>query len=799
MQHIYLLFFGLLFTAQAYCQQQLRVINQRSAEGIPEVFIYSFKNNFNALSDENGYFEVPKHLLNDTLFAQHPSFHTEKIIVSNHQLNNNIHLKEKLVNLDEILISVSKSSNKKKEVPNQVHIISLKTLEMMSSSTAADILQQTGAAYVQKSQSGGGSPILRGFEANKVLLIYDGLRMNNAIYRSGHLQNAISIDQNTLAATEVIYGPGSVIYGSDALGGVIHYISEDPETSKSDNTAYQTNYLLRTSSANKEKTVSINLAMSLKKIAALTSVTYSSFEDLQAGKKQLTLYPDFARLPYYYQRINNQDSTVLNESPYYQKNTSYSQLNYLQKYTIKINKNTFHKLKLYHSTSSNIPRYDRLNDLSDGNMKFAEWHYGPQSWTIIQHRFIKDSIQSVFANHIQTSLAMQHLNESRITRKFQNLIRTVKQESIKVYSLNIDLEKNIKSNKLSYGIDYHYNKVLSTAYTQNINSNLSSPTITRYPNGGSSYLTAALYSYFQTTFNQKWDAHFGIRFNAVQSYLNFLKDDALNESVYANYSNTALTGSSGFHFHPNKNNRFKFILSTGFRAPNIDDLGKMFETNDGHVVVPNIDLKSEYLYNSEISYENEALLNFRWEVGYFQSLINNVIVRKPFIFEGSNYLFYNDELRLVEANQNSDQGFINGLHFNFKGYFSKSFSIKGNYNITKGIDLTNKEALSHIPPHYATLHLNHSSGKFRQGFWSLYNGWKRISDYGQGSTDKPEEATIDGTPSYILFNYDLAYTPSEQLTIIFQIENIFDQLYKPFASGVAGGGRNFRITLRTQL
>ena len=82
--------------------------------------------------------------------------------------------------------------------------------------------------FVQKSQQGGSSPVIRGFEASRVLLVVDGIRMNNAIYRAGHLQNVITVDQNMLERVEVLYGPASTLYGSDALGGVIHLRTKQP-------------------------------------------------------------------------------------------------------------------------------------------------------------------------------------------------------------------------------------------------------------------------------------------------------------------------------------------------------------------------------------------------------------------------------------------------------------------------------------------------------------------------------------------------------------------------------------------
>ena len=90
------------------------------------------------------------------------------------------------------------------------------------------MLAQTGEVFVQKSQMGGGSPVIRGFEANKVLIVVDGVRLNNAIYRSGHLQNVITLEPSELESAEIVFGPGSVIYGSDALGGVMDFHTREP-------------------------------------------------------------------------------------------------------------------------------------------------------------------------------------------------------------------------------------------------------------------------------------------------------------------------------------------------------------------------------------------------------------------------------------------------------------------------------------------------------------------------------------------------------------------------------------------
>ena len=123
--------------------------------------------------------------------------------------------------LDEVVISANNFKEKKKNVAQLIDVITAKTIAETNAQNTGDLLINTGKVFVQKSQQGGSSPVIRGFEASRILIVIDGVRMNNAIYRSGHLQNIITADQNMLSRVEVLYGPSSTIYGSDALGGAI--------------------------------------------------------------------------------------------------------------------------------------------------------------------------------------------------------------------------------------------------------------------------------------------------------------------------------------------------------------------------------------------------------------------------------------------------------------------------------------------------------------------------------------------------------------------------------------------------
>ncbi|MBL0100003.1 MAG: TonB-dependent receptor plug domain-containing protein [Saprospiraceae bacterium] len=130
--------------------------------------------------------------------------------------------------LDEIVISANRVPERRSDVAQQISLIKKEYILQQSPMNIADLLVSTGDVFVQKSQQGGGSPVLRGFEASRVLLVVDGVRLNNIIYRAGHLQNSITLDPSVLERVEILNGSGSTIYGSDALGGVIHFKTRNP-------------------------------------------------------------------------------------------------------------------------------------------------------------------------------------------------------------------------------------------------------------------------------------------------------------------------------------------------------------------------------------------------------------------------------------------------------------------------------------------------------------------------------------------------------------------------------------------
>ena len=106
--------------------------------------------------------------------------------------------------MEEITVAANRQQDVKMNVPQQVYILSRAQIERANAPTAADLLTTDGLLTVQKSQQGGGSPMIRGFESSRVLLVMDNVKMNNLIYRAGHLQNIITVDPSILERVEVL-------------------------------------------------------------------------------------------------------------------------------------------------------------------------------------------------------------------------------------------------------------------------------------------------------------------------------------------------------------------------------------------------------------------------------------------------------------------------------------------------------------------------------------------------------------------------------------------------------------------
>ena len=819
MKHRITVFF-LLFVTTIF-SQTITVIDAETGKPVEAVAVFNKSKSTSAVSDELGKIDISDFKKNELLTFTHVSYaqYQEKKSVIKRN-NYHVYLSKNSEQLDEVVVSVFKNREKTNRIAEQIAVVSSKEIEKLSPQTSADLLASVPGIKVQKSQFGGGSPVLRGMESNRVLLVVDGVRMNNAIYRKGHLQNSITVAPNLLDRTEVVFGPSSVIYGSDALGGVIHYYTKTPKLSEK-GSEIKGNTFLRYSSANNEVTNVVSAELRFKKWASFTSIAHSNFGDLKMGEKRSHGFDDWGKVPFYSNNTNTfySDRPVANSDQNLQRNTGYSQTDVLQKFYVPFSKNTDFKLNIQYSTSSDIPRFDKLNELKNGSLKFAEWYYGPQERLLISPQLIINPKKKWMDNGTIT-LAYQNIKESRIQRKFGSLDRSYRKESVDAFSLNGDFTIPLAENRnLGYGIEVTYNDVESNSYGKTLRVNDNNiigfdgdfTVQSRYPDGGSSYLSSAFYVDYRQDINSKSTLNTGIRgTNTV------LKAKWLDETFIdipqndIQLDNQSLTATIGYVYKPNKTWQLNTVLSSGFRSPNIDDVGKIREKN-GKVTIPNTSLKPEHAYNAEIGaqkYFNNR--KFRIGANVYYTLLNNYIYRESFELNGSSTIEYDGEDGAIVANVNKGTAYVTGATVSYQGKLHRNWNTSGFVTYTYGKTYDTNEPMSSIPPLFGRFDLSYVNNKFEGGANLVFNSKKDISDYNiTEGIDNHEQtpivnanATEDidkyyGSPSWMTVGLYGKFQFTKNIALQAQLSNLFDEHYKEFASGVSAAGRNISVSLLT--
>jgi hemoglobin/transferrin/lactoferrin receptor protein len=779
-----------LLISQSSAGQQITVLDGTSGLPIENVALFNQDRSVSAISDAFGKVDLGQFAENDSIFFQHSSYKLSGY--TRHELifgSGRVFLERRNIMMEEFVISATKGKEDRDETPGMIDVLGPEQLKTTAFQTGADILQESGNVLVQKSQGGGGSPILRGFEANKILLVVDGVRMNNAIYRSGHLQNSITVDNSILDRVEILFGPSSIIYGSDALGGVIHYHTRNPEYDTTRASAYG-----QFSTANLGKIIHGDFNIGRKKIANTTSLTFKDFGDIWSGRNRKTQWGDWGKVNHYVIRTGDRDSTVANPETHVQKKTGYSQLDLFSKTGYAPSAYLDLSLNLQLSTSSDIDRFDQLNDYNGENLKYAEWYYGPQN------RFLS-SVQAVCTRHnplftnMTAILSFQKIDEDRITRNFDANAKLFQEEDVFVYGATIDFTRLMeKGHRLLYGLEFHHNDVRSSARYENIIDGSIGEAITRYPGGGSHTNAVSAYGNYKMLVDPRVVLNLGLRYHYGMLRSDFT-DTNLPHSVIR-ISNGALTGSASVVYFPWKTWRYRFTLATGFRNPNVDDYGKVRAKGD-YVTVPNENLKPEYTYNLELGvgkvFPGIASVNGSAWLTY----LRDAIVRVDHSLNGADSLWYDGQYYRIITNANASHATIQGISLNVNSETSGPLSFRGSFNYMLGRDVTNGVPLAHIPPVFGRFSLGYQHRKLMAEAYLAYSGrkyWSSMSPYGE---DNEDEAIMDfGYPAWSTINLRAQYRMGDRFLVQFGIQNILDRFYKVFASGVGAPGRNFILTFR---
>jgi hemoglobin/transferrin/lactoferrin receptor protein len=751
--------------------QTIYIIDELTKKQISNANIFNASNG--TVSNKKGAVDLSKFKSTDLISIQHISYINRDVLKS--LINDTIYLIPnsyilKTITFEDVRVPLIYQS-----ALSRVNKRKIQSLEINST---AELLKKSIGVTVQESQSGGGSPNFRGMEANRLLIVVDGIPLNNAIFRNGHVQSSSSINPFFIDNLSVVTGPSSVVYGDGAMGGAIIINTINNEIFTGTSNVLEQKY----NSANNSSSLSYLSNFNNKKLSIVNGLAIKKSGNIKMGKNRAHGYENWGL---YNETVRGNE----------QLNTGFNKYDAIQKIYIKINKKENVNLNSQFSTTSNISRYDKLNDMQYGQKKYKLWFYGPQT-RIFQKINYNRKTTNFFSDKFSVILSWQNLKESRHKQKTNDLGVSIRKENVLILDGILDVKKTIKKIQLNYGLSYRYQHVESSAEIIQDN-NQSFFNTTRYPDGGSNVVDGSIYTQVNWKLLKKTTIFLGERYNINSLYSKFDNNEIYNLPFSEiTSSNNAFVSSVLINQKISKGISTNIAYYMGFRNPNVDDVGKIFSKNDYSVVIPNDNLKPEKTSNFEYSFimNNEKI---KFEAQYYRINIKDAVKREKSSLNGQDSIVYDGELMQIQMNQNIESAKIDGVSLATEIQFTNSTKIECMLNYLNGeTDL--KRPLAHIPPLSSHINLSYNYNKNNLILSYSYNGWKRVENYDDNGVDNIEEATVEGNPSWQTLDLKYINKLTKDIEMRISIENIFDVHYKTFGSGISAKGRNFILSLVTK-
>jgi hemoglobin/transferrin/lactoferrin receptor protein len=432
---------------------------------------------------------------------------------------------------------------------------------------------------------------------------------------------------------------------------------------------------------------------------------------------------------------------------------------------------------------------------------YGDWYYGPEKMLLTSYQYSDTRVRK-YSDQISLTLAYQKIGESRNTRSFGSNNLTQRKEELHMLSMNLDFRKKIGIHEWRYGAEMVWNEVNSSAQKQDPKGNYLGPASTRYPNGGSHMNWAGVYVSFSHELHKKWIIHEGLRLNGTllqaeftdKRFYEFLPNDITQK-------NLSLCGNIGLVYLPNLSTKFYANVGNAFRTPNVDDVGKIFDSKSGQaMIIPNAQLKAEQTITGEIGLLSKPWKNLEVDVNFYYTALFNALVVVPTQKNGADSLVYDGKLTPVFTLDNAQNAFIYGSTAAIKWKLNNNLRLSSGLSYTYGRILGDSMMpLDHIPPMYGKTEIIFQKEKWEVCAYSLYNGSKALKDYYLNGEDNLQYATANGMPAWYTLNVSGSYkivVLKMNLNIRLGLDNILDRNYRTFASGMSAGGRNFWLNLR---
>ena len=767
--------------------------------GLPGVKVYTINSEDTLETNSDGEVNIDIFPSDQPIVFSFPYF--KKAVYKKQQLasmNNIVYLER-----SEVLLALNQSNLTAKEysedLPFFVNIVNLDENSLL------DIDENTGASRVTAENYEGAITVFRGLEADKMLLVIDGVRLNDEIHKNGKVEGLLSFDKANILRIQQIYGTPFTIYSPEASGGVIHYFTKIPPITNEQLARFKIQVGSKYMSASNSFINNINFTISFPKVASFTSLSYGKYGEIMMGKNRdyLPEIDSIYGLNLYY--IDNQIDTDIvktNENPYLQRGTDFKQIYFLQKLRFHFSDFTNLFLNFHYANTSKVGIYSGLTEINIDHLRFAQCEFEPQNKFIANANLLLEQRTRLFSV-ASISATFLTYNEYRLTRKLNNPVALHQIENIYNYKFNADFVKTLNISRITYGIDYSYSDLHSKAFFENIRTDSTWQGMTRYPTNGSFSHTAGIYFGYKWMALASFHVNFGVRYNFKYTEANFSNISpqlplTFTKKIYYNHSPAAAISLNSFPF---SFLQIKAMISFSQHLPIIDDFGKIM-VKDFIVTIPTDNLLPEKNYNAEIGINFLPSDNFKVFGSVFSTFSQDAIILKDTTLNGEDSLFFGTDQYNIATHVNIPQAIIYGASSSIKfNYFfdenqKKGIKINSSINYIKGINLSENLPLPHISPIFGNGSILLKINKLALKVSTEFNTTKPREELSPVGEDYIEKASSQGFVGWQIYNAQIILQITKNNQITFGIDNIFDKFYRRYSTAIAAPGRNYVFTAK---
>ena len=654
--------------------------------------------------------------------------------------------------LQDMQVTATRNAKLVYDVAQGVTLVGREEVERESPQVLAEALRGRVGTFFQQTTPGQGTAIIRGLKGSQILHLVDGMRLNNAFFRSAPNQYLALVDAYAVEQTEVIRGSAGTLYGADAMGGVIQMLTGEPEFRGDDWTLEADGYASYRH-ADRGKVFRAESAMGKEGMAFSAGVTWQDYGDRRTGSERIS--------------PSEYDSTAADAKLFFGLG-EYSDL----------------MLSYQTVDQPNTPRVDELIPGFGQDEPSSElFAFRPNQRDFYHARF-RTAPGLLWLDHVEVHLARQTITDDRRTRDFGSTLTTDESNESELTGLTVELGTPLTSRlHLTYGVELYYDDVSSSRRRTDSTTGVTERVPGRFPDD-SSMDSIAGYLYGE------WDPHPNLTIGGGMRYSRF--DIKLPQASGGDATLEPDDVSGDLHVTWRLTDGLNLVsnLGRGFRAPNIFDLGTLGVRPGNRFNVANPDLDPETVWSLDAGFKFSSA---RWgaELFGFYSDYDDKITS---IATGE----ITPEGRTVVRSENANQVEIYGIEAGGQYQLTERLELYGVLNYARGDEEDaegNDEPADRMPP------LNAKLGAIYTPTDTLrFEAYSLMADDQDRLSDRDEDdPRIDpnGTPGWGTINLALDWQALPSTTVGFRVDNLGDRRYREHGSGIDAPGRSVGVWLRS--